>query len=188
MVFSKWKGRAYVRSLVTPANPKSGGQVGMRSMLKWCSQQWDALPAADKATWLTRANQSIISPFNAYIGFNQFRWRDFLAPSSTDPPAIADTPSVLGAQSALAGVRSITVTMPITTANDGWGVLLFRGLAPGFTTAFDNLIDVGLVVGTADIVYVDSPLVPDTYYYNFRYITYDGQLGAEDGEVNATVT
>lgn len=188
LVYSKWKGRPYVRSLVTPANPKSGGQVGMRSMLKFLSQNWSSVSAGSQATWETRADQKVISPFNAYVGYNQFRWRDFLAPTSHDPEAVADTPAVIGATTAVAGVRSVTVTAPITTANDGWGVALFRALAPGFSTAFDNLIGVGLIVGTANVVFVDSPLDPDTYYYNFREFTLDGQLAAEDGEINATVT
>ncbi len=187
MVFSKWKGRPYVRSLVTPANPKSGGQVGMRSMLKWLSQEWSGISAANQATWLTRANQAVVSEFNSYVGYNQFRWRDFLAPTQHDPEASTDTAPVLGAQSALAGVRSITVTMPVTTANDGWGVLLFRSTSTAFATAFDNLVDVGAISGTSDVVFVDSPLAAGTYYYNFRYFTEDGQLGPEDGEVNATV-
>lgn len=188
MVYSKWKGRPYVRALVTPANPKSGGQVGMRSMLKWLSQQWASLTAGEQATWLTRANQSVVSPFNSYVGYNQFRWRDFLAPSTADPAAAVDTPAVIGSPSAAAGVRSITVTCPITTDNAGWGVLLFRSTTTSFATAFDNLIGIGAVDSTNDIVFVDSPLAPDTYYYNLREFTNDGQLGAEDGEINATVT
>lgn len=188
LVFSKWKGRPYVRSLVTPANPKSGGQVGMRQSLKWLSQQWASQTTTDQSSWETRANQQIISPFNAFVGFNQFRWRDFLAPTANDPPATAMTAAVVGTTTAVAGVRSITVTMPITTANDGWGVMVFRNLTTSFSTAFDNLIGIGQVDGTNDIVLVDSPLVPDTYYYNFREFTYDGQLGPEDGEINATVT
>lgn len=187
IVFSKWKGRPYARTLVKPANPKSGGQVGVRSMFKFLSQNWASVSAPSQATWEERADQKVVSPFNAFMGFNQFRYRDFQAPSSMDPPAATDTPAVIGVTTAVAGVRSITVTAPITTANDGWGVMLFRGLAPGFSTAFDNLIAVGLIAGTDDIVFVDSPLVPDTYYYNFREFTLDGQLGAEDGEINDTV-
>jgi len=188
LVFSKWKGRAYVRSLVKPANPKSGGQVGVRSMFKFLAQNWADVIAGDQATWENRADQKIISPFNAFMGFNQDRYRNFLAPSTTDPPAAADTPAVLGVTTAVAGVRSITVTIPITTANEGWGVMIFRALAPAFNTAFDNLVAVLPVDGTNDIVFVDSPLVPDTYYYNFRDFTEDGQLGIEDGEINAIVT
>jgi len=157
-------------------------------MLKFLAQNWSSVIAGSQATWETRADQKVISPFNAYVGFNQFRWRDFLAPSSHDPPAVTDTPAVIGATTAVAGVRSITVTAPITTANDGWGVALFRSTTSSFTTAFDNMIGVGLIVGTADVVFVDSPLDPDTYYYNFREFTLDGQLAAEDGEINAVVT
>jgi len=188
LVFSKWKGRPYVRQLVKPSNPRSGGQVGIRAMFRFLAQKWAAIAAGDQATWEDRADQSVISPFNAYMSYNQFRWRDFLAPSMVDPAATGLTPPVDGAGSAAAGVRSITVTQAITTANDGWGVAFFRALAPGFTTAFDNLIGVGLIVGTADVLWVDSPLDPDTYYYNMRSFTEDGQLGAEIGEVNAIVT
>ena len=187
LVFSKWKGRPYCRSLVKPSNPRSGGQVGMRAMFRWLSQQWAALGAVDKATWEARADQKVISPFNAYVSLGQYRFADFLAPSTADPPGVAMTPSVDGAGAATAGVRSITVEQAITTANDGWGVAFFRALAPGFTTAYDNLIGCGLIAGVADVVWVDSPLEPDTYYYNMRSFTEDGQLGAEIGEVNAIV-
>lgn len=187
MVFSKWKGRPYVRSLVRPSNPKSGGQVGVRSLFKFISQQWASISAPNQATWETRADQGVVSPFNAYMGYNQARWRDFLAPSQHDPAAATDVASVIGVTVATPGVRSVTLTIPITTANDGWGVAVFRALASGFTTAFDNLIGVGVVDGVNDIIVVDTPLVPDTYYYNFRSITEDGQLGAEDGEINAVV-
>jgi hypothetical protein len=188
LVFAKWKGRPYVRSLVKPANPRSGGQVGMRAMLKFLSQDWTNLSAANQATWEDRADQQVISEFNAYVGYNQFRWRDFLAPTQHDPEDTADTPSVAGTLAAAAGVRSITVTQPITTANDGWAIALFRGLTTGFDSAFDNLIQVRPIDGTNDVVFVDSPLDPDQYFYVARTITADGQLSAEGNEANATVT
>lgn len=188
LVFAKWKGRAYIRTLVTPANPRSGGQVGMRAMLKFLSQDWSNVSAANQATWETRADQQTISPFNAFIGYNQFRWRDFLAPTQHDPEDTADTAAVLGALSASAGVRSITVTQAVTTANDGWGILFFRSPTGTFDTAFDNLKAVKPVDGTNDVIFVDSPLDAGTYYYDTRECTEDGQLSAETGEVNATVT
>jgi len=188
IVFSKWKGRPYARALVKPANPRSGGQVGMRAVFKFLSQQWASISAGNQATWETRADQQIVSPFNAYMGYNQFRARDFLAPSQHDPADTADTLAVAGAGSATAGVRSITVQQNITTANDGWGVMFFRSTSTGFSTAYDNLIAIVEVDGVNPVVYVDSPLDPDTYYYNMRTITDDGQKSAEIGEVNATVT
>lgn len=188
LVFSKWKGRPYVRELVKPSNPKSGGQVGIRSMMSFLSKQWTNVSSANQVTWQDRADAKVISTFNAYIGYNVFRWRDFLAPTQHDPEATADTAPVDGAGSAVAGVRSITVTQAITTANDGWGVAFFRDLTTAFATTFDKLRNVGRIVGAGDVDFVDSPLVPDTYYYNMRSFTEDGQLGPEIGEVNAVVT
>lgn len=188
LVFSKWKGRAYVRSLVTPANPKSGGQVGMRSMLKFLSQDWANVSAGNQATWETRADQAVVSPFNSFIGFNQFRWRDFLAPCQHDPPATSDTPATLGALTAVAGVRSITVTQAVTTAADGWGILFFRSPTGTFSTAFDNLKAAKKISGTDDVIFVDSPLAAGAYYYDTRTFTEDGQMSVETGEETDTVT
>lgn len=188
MVFSKWKGRAYVRSLVRPANPRSGGQVGVRSMFKFLAQEWAGIGATPQASWEDRADQGIVSPFNAFMGYNQFRWRDFLAPSQQDPATATDTPPSMGATTATAGVRSVTLSVAITTANDLWGVCVFRDLTTAFATAFDNLIGVIPYVASTPILLVDSPLVPDTYYYNYRAFTKDGQLDAELGEDSAVVS
>ena len=187
MVFSRWKGRPYVRALVRPSNPKSGGQVGVRSLFKFISQNWAAITSGNKATWETRADQGVISTFNAYMGYNQSRWRDFQAPSQHDPAATTDTAAATGVITAVAGIRSATLTIPVTTANDGWGVAVFRSTSTGFDSAFDNLIGIGLISGTDDVVVVDTPLEAATYYYQFREFTEDGQLGAELGEEEVVI-
>lgn len=188
LVFSTWKGRPYVRKLVKPANPRSGGQVGMRSMFKFLAQDWATITPLFRATWEDRADQDVVSTFNAYMKYNQNRWRDFLAPSVSFPAGQILTPSTIGTTTAVAGVRSITLTIPITTEADGRGVMVFRSLSTGFTTAFDNLVSIGPIDGINDIVRVDTPLVPDEYFYNFRGFTFDGILDVEDGEISATVT
>jgi hypothetical protein len=188
LVFSRWKGRPYVRELVKPANPRSGGQVGIRSMLKFLSQDWENIGASPQASWQDRADAKVISTFNAYMGFNLKRWRDFLGPSDTDPVAVTDVQPTLGALSATAGVRSITVSQAITTAADGWGIAFFRSLTGTFTSTFDKLKHCGKIVGTAAVAFVDSPLAPGTYYYEIRPFTKDGQLGSPSAEVNAVVS
>lgn len=188
IVFSKWKGRPYIRELVKPSNPRSGPQVGIRAMLRFLTQNWQYVSSVNQATWKDRADAKVISNFNAYVGYNVYRWRDFLAPTQHDPEAATDTPPTLGTLAAAAGVRSITVTQPITTAADGWGVCFFRSLTGTFTSTFDKLRYVGRIVGTADVVFVDSPLDPGTYYYEVRSITQDGQLSAASSEVSDTVT
>jgi len=188
LTFAKWKGRNYCRTLVRPANPQSGGQVGVRSMFRFLTQQWASVSAGDQATWEDRAEDAAISPFNAFIAYNQFRWRNFLAPTQAYPEVETAFSGTMGAGSAAAGVRSITVTQPVTAAGNGWGVAFFRSDTTGFSTAFSNLKRVLPFDGTNDIVFVDSPLDAGTYYYNMRTITDDGALGAELGEVNDTVT
>lgn len=187
IVFSKWKGRNYVRERVIPANPKSGGQVGMRAMLKFLAQSWSAIGSTPQATWETRAAASSISPFNAFTSYNQKRWRNFTGPSDTYPEATDDVDSTLGALTLVLGERSITVTQAVTTAADGWGILIFRSPTGTFDTGWDNLIAAVPISGTDDVVYVDTPLAPGPYYYDTRPFTLDGQLGAETGEETETV-
>lgn len=188
MVFSKWKGRPYVRALVRPSNPKSGGQVGVRSMFKFISQNWAAISDADKATFEDRADQKVISPFNAFMSLNQFRWRDFTPPTQADPATQTGTVATTGTITAVAGVRSATLTIPIGAPEDGWGVAVFRSLSTGFATAFDNLIGIGLIDAVNDVVVVDTPLTPDTYFYNFRGFTDDGLFDVEAGEESVVIT
>jgi hypothetical protein len=188
IVFSKWKGRNYVRALVTPANPRSGSQTGFRQSMKFLSQNWAGLSAGEKATWLTRAQDMIVSNFNAYTSYNQKRWRNFLTPSKEDPAAEASTPATAPTGAAVAGVRMATVTLTDTGTAPDWGYLLFRSLSTGFTPGISNAIasfpwD---VAGTTD--YVDTPMEPGTYYYRSRGFNDDGIAGALDVEFNVTIT
>jgi len=187
LVFSRWKGIPYARTLVTPANPKSVGQVSVRAMMKWLSQQWKSIGSTPQSSWDDRAKIANVSPFNAYCGYNLFRWRNFLAPTDTFPEATTDVAPTEGVLAAVASERTITVTQPITTASDGWGIAFFRDLTTSFPSGYDNLKFVGLIAATADVVFIDTPLVPDEYFYVIRSITKDGQLGTESSEVNATV-
>lgn len=187
LVFSNWKGIAYARTLVTPANPKSVGQASVRAMMRWLSQQWKNIGTTPQGTWADRAKIANISPFNAYCGYNLFRWRNFLAPTDSFPEAATDTPSTAGALSLVASERTITATQAITTAADGWGVLFFRSPTGTFATGYDNLKHIGLISGTDDVVFIDTPLAAGDYYYDTRLCTKDGQLSAETGEETETV-
>lgn len=187
LVFSSWKGRSYVRELVKPSNPRSGGQVGVRAMFKGLSQNWAALTAGNKATWEERADSAVISPFNAFMGYNQARWRNFLGVTQEDPATAAGTNAVWGAATAVAGVRQITITKAITTANDAWLLGIHRELTTAQPNTFANCIAVFLAASIATFTYVDTPLAADEYFYNFSVFTDEGLRELEDDEVNATV-
>lgn len=190
IVYSKWKGRNYVRQLVTPSNPRSPLQVSTRAMMRFLSQQWTPeLTAPQKATWEDDAAALAASPFNAYIQTNLQRWTQFTSPSKETPvaatgvvPTFTTLPDVTG------GVRQATVAWDINALQDAWGLLIFRAGTTLFVPARDNLVGVALLkILTAD-TFIDTPLEPGAYFWNFQSFTDDGVKSASLGEQTAVVT
>lgn len=75
MVASKWKGRSYMRQLVTPSNPKSFKQLAIRSLITDASLAWKngdtvgtvVIDATYKAAFDAAAVSAQISGFDLYI-------------------------------------------------------------------------------------------------------------------------
>lgn len=189
VTYSKWKGRSYVRRLVIPANPRSGGQLSSRAMLKFLSQFWDTLSAADKADWDTRAAVTNISPFNAFLQYNLNRWATNDLPSKLDPATQTNTPGVSSAFTATAGLKSITVSYTIGTANDNWGVNIFRGLAADMGVTRPEMVHVMVAESAAAFTWLDVGLTTGTaYYYRAYPFTDDGLIGVAEDDITATPT
>ncbi len=70
-VFSRWKGRPYIRSRVTPANPKTAAQTAVRESMARCVDLWQSLTADVKANWNTYASPFSISGYNAFVKANR---------------------------------------------------------------------------------------------------------------------
>lgn len=188
LVFSSWKGRAYVRRLVTPSNPNTGLQKGVRSMWKFLAQNWAGLTTVEQDTWDDRAAATVISPFNAYVSLNQRVWRNFQTPGQQDP--IGDTGSVGSTPvwSAAAATRQITLTNGLGVAGNNWGRSIHKG-ATGFQPSVGNCIAIILLDQDAnDILFVDTPLPAGEVFYNATDFTDDGVQSAPLGEVSATVS
>jgi len=188
VTFSRWKGRSYARRRVIPANPQSALQVSIRAMMRFLSQAWVDVGATPKASWLELATAAKVSGFNSFVRENMQRWRMFNAPSQTYPADESGTHAAATLDSATAGERCIDLTFTITTLNDAWGVILFRSPTGTFATALANAIRVIPVTTDGTLVYTDTDLDAGDYYYDARFITKEGALGPEEGEVNATVT
>lgn len=186
--FSKWKGRPYVRQRVIPTNPKSALQVSTRAIMRFLSQAWVGVGATPQGSWEELAAAAQVSPFNSYISKNAMRWREFQAPSQTYPAAETGTPPVATLDSAVGGPSYMDLTFTITTLNDVWGVAIFRSPTTTFNTSRANCIAVIPVDATGTLVYTDSGLAAGNYWYDARFFTTEGLLGAEEGEVNGTVT
>jgi len=190
ITFSRWKGRSYVRQLVTPANPRSELQLSTRAMMKFLSQNWTPeLTAGNKATWEDIAASLAVSPFNAFIKTNLARWTQFTGPTKQTPVGAAGTaPTFTTLPLAGNGVRQATITWDLNALNNAWGLLIFRDPVTGFTTGRDNLIGIGLLKTLTADQFIDTPVEPGTWFYNFRTFTDTGTISAALGEDSAVVT
>jgi hypothetical protein len=187
MVFSKWKGRNYVRSHVNPAQPRTGAQVGVRAMFKFLSQQWASMTTGNKATWLALAKQHNVSEFNASTSFNQKRWRNYLCPTEASPPALASTAPSAPTLAVTAGVRQLTVAITHGATAPSWGYLIARYLVTGGTPAFSNTIAVIPIVSGGSASFVDTPLKSGTYFYKVTGFNTDAVMGTASTEATGTV-
>jgi len=188
IVYAIWKGRAYCRELVKPANPKSDKQLSVRAAMTFLSTEWAGIGAPSKATWEDLADADVVSTFNAYVAANLKRWRSFRGIGETANYTEALANATAGVATATNGVRMITVTMPITAANFGWGLFIFRKTGSAVTPAFDNLVKILPIDGTNDIVFIDTPLEPATYHYDFYLCSGDGLFELESQPVDADAT
>ncbi len=188
IVFSIWKGRNYARALVTPSNPQSGPQTGLRSMMKFLSQEWTNLTSVEKADWLTRAQQTVISNFNAYVSYNMLRWRSYLNPSKLIPADEAGTSPTAPTTTPTGGIRQISLSILDGVNAPDWAYVIHRSATTGFTPSFANVIAVTPwnVAGTT--TYVDTPLVAGSYFYRIYGTLDTGLKGALETEVTADAT
>lgn len=187
-VFSKWRGRNYVRNRVIPANPRTAPQTGVRSCLKFLAQQWASLSAGNQATWEDRAAQTNILPFNAYCALGLARWRNGEYPSQADPPAEDDTPATMGTCTGQAVGRLAEITAVTTTPADGWGIFLHRSTTTGFTPGYSTLVSAKPHDGTNNVIFEDGPLDPGTYYYKLISGSKNGVKGTASNQVSVTIT
>lgn len=69
-VYSKWKGRPYVRRYVIPSNPNTAGQVATRSVFSWANGVWKNAPTLFISPWDRFATGQVLTGRNAMIGQN----------------------------------------------------------------------------------------------------------------------
>jgi len=188
VTFSTWKGRAYARTRVIPKNPRSAPQRGIRQMMEFLTRQWTAVSASNRATWEPVADQTQISPFNAFIGRNLARWRNYRAPAQTPAAPETDNLPTLGTPTVSAVGRNIKIDVPITSPADGWGVILHisrtNGFTPGFSTATKTVPVPSSGPASAEI----GPWTPGTYYVRVVAFTRLGRMGTPTAQQSVTIT
>lgn len=190
IVYSKWKGRPYVRQLVVPSNPRSALQISTRAMMKFLSQRWATdVSGAEKATWDSLASAQAMSAFNAYTQHNLQRWTQFKAPTQAYPAAETGTaPTYTTPPASAGGVGQVTLTWDVNAANNVWGLIIFRHATPGFTPARDNAKMVVYGANLAADLAIETPVPVGTWKYNYIPFSDTGKLATATGETTATVT
>lgn len=186
IVFSKWKGRTYVRKFVVPANPKSGLQVGMRSSMRFITQDFTNLSSVQKAAWDNLASVTNITQLNAQVQDAQRRTRVNTGVRRGPAESSGTTPTAAQNGAAAAAPKSLNLTWDDAVTQPEYAWMIFRSITTGFTPAIENLVR---VVSQADTAYSDIGLTTGVeQFYRTRGVNFDGELGALDTEFSGTPT
>jgi len=188
MTFSKWKGRPYVRTRVTPANPRTPKQMGIRAIMAFLARQWAELSDADQSSWEEKAKQTNVSPFNAFAGTNAFEWRNGNYPSKAYPAARSSSAPSAPTVSATGGQRQVTLNITKGTTAPSWGYSVHRSTQSGITPSWTNAVALVAADTNGNATYLDTPLPAGTYYYVVKPFNNDGKDGAPSAQQNVTVT
>ncbi len=188
LVFSIWKGRAYVRQRVIPTNPKSASQTGMRAMWSFLSKQWTNLFSPDQATFDADAESKSISPFNSYMAMNMDRWKNYLPPAQTFVPAEASAATAIATMTLNGGEAHVNVEVTPAESSDVWGIEIYRDLAEITDANNSNCVYILEGNGNSMVEFNDTGLDPGTYHYRSAVINTDGIRGAVKADATAVVT
>jgi hypothetical protein len=188
LTYSNWKGRAYVRNRVDPANPKSGPQKGVRAMFRYLSMLWASLSGPNKATWDAAAAAAEISPFNAFLKENMNRWSNGHFPieaANATPPTLGGTAPTIVATTGVGEVE-LAITHGGTYTADAYAI--YRAATTGVASARNSCIAMIPADAGGDLVYVDTTTTAGTWFYTCVAVKHSGDYTADATEDDATVT
>lgn len=122
LVTATWRGVAYARQHVVPANPRTTAQQTTRTTFAALRELWKLLPALARAPWEAYATGRKFTGMNAFVGENMRVVRgqpDMSAfigsPGSGGGLGAEDVTSATGA-----GTGEIDLTITAPDAPDGW--------------------------------------------------------------------
>lgn len=186
IVFSKWKGRNYVRKLSIPANPKSGLQVGMRASMRFVTQDFKNLTAGQKAAWDTLAAVDNITQLNAQVRDAQRRTRVNDGVRRGPAESAGTTPDAAITLAAAAQPKSLVLTWVAGANPPEYAWMLFKSLTGTFDEDVSNLLR---IVTAATLTFTDTKLTTGIeVFYSLIGVNFDGELGAASAEFSGTPT
>lgn len=193
IVASKWKGRNYMRRLVTPANPRSNPQVANRAMMRFLSQVWGAHVSTLESYWEELAAQGNFSPFNAFVKHNAKRWTQWQYPVALPDTETEPIPATIDTLTAIGGVGQISGTVDQNAADaESFGVAYYLNGTNNTAIAKSDLkvANAGFW-GDGDpinVPYAITGLEPGTYYVKAVVLSTGGVASAVKLSAAAVVT
>jgi len=169
IVFSRWRGRNYVRRHAIPSNPRSGLQTGVRSAFKFLSQWWKSFNPQEQGLWDIVGNVNRITGLNAFIAENVKRLRQgrpFQYDPTDETSAACDVMATITATPlSRAVLLEWTYASPATVP---WGVFIWMKAGAPATLTIDALISATPVAALQLVVTGLDP----TLQYEFAGTTF----------------
>lgn len=120
-VYSKWKGRAYVRRYTTPANPNTSEQQLTRSVFSFLQSVYKFATPDFTAPWEAYANGLVMTARNAFTKLNlsQLRTASDLVDMLFSPGALGGLPPATITVTGGVGTITVACTAP-SSVPTGW--------------------------------------------------------------------
>jgi len=186
IVYSKWKGRSYVRSSVKPSNPKSGLQVGMRASLKFLTQIYAHIGATAQANWKAAAKKQNITALDQMVKVNQTRQRQNFGMIEDPAFTAGAVEAAPGAPSATAQPKSLALAWTDSAGANDWCTAVFMSVTNGFTPDVSNMIAI-VPHGNQKLV-VEKLVTGTTYYFQLAGEEHGGTMGTKTAQFTGTPT
>lgn len=175
---SKWKGRNYMRQRVTPSNPQTSAQTGVRSSFAGANAVWKANQVQLTAAFSTLAAQTNISPFNAFVSTTQKRYSRSEHIANSPSPTVEAPANNITALAAEANGRYIDISWTDAVDTEAWATEIYAKLSANPTGVWQELIG---IKNRGNNMLTIGPMPSGTYKIS-------GQAVHESGGVIALVT
>lgn len=179
LVYSKWKGRNYVREYVVGANPNTIGQLTRRAMFGLLSRWWGDMDTTEQDSWIPGASAKEISPFNEQVGINMDRQTNELVPAANVVPAGGAITGTADTIVPTGGIGKIDVVLT-NTANliaGEYNMVCISDVSFADSNSVTNSAWFGLD-GASDQTLAINDLEVGTYWLSFAVINQGGTITA----------
>jgi hypothetical protein len=187
LVFSTWKGRAYVRRRTTPTDPHSPAQLSYRTMFTYLTKLYPTVELYYGEQWQPLALELGVSRANAFLKYNLERWAQFKPVSWYYPATEEGTPGDAPTVTPTSGQHNARLLIHFANPENTELTYIFRKLDSAPTPGTDTLVAVVEFIGQ-DLDFHDSPLPPGQWHYIVRGATGDGVWCPPSLDAVATVT